>query len=277
MITKAYLSPFKNIFQNLALEDYFLRNEDRELILFYINQPCVVMGNFQNPWAETNSKFLKENQISLARRQSGGGCVYHDLGNLNFCVFKNKAILTESDKAEHLKLIQDLLETKNIKTEKLEKSGMIFCKDKKKYKFSGEAFKQTKNRSFHHGTLLIKSDLVSLCSALKPDLNKLNTKAVASNPHLVGNLEEVWANLTPRAFYDEFKEFHRLSQLDDPENIREIVNKEAGHWSHLDQVFRKTPKFEVRQNGNMLTVTEGQVIAEDGVEVSKRDFSEEFS
>jgi len=277
MITEAYLSPFKNIFENLALEDFFLREDQREFILFYINDPCVVMGNFQNPWAETNSDYLRQSRTLLARRQSGGGCVYHDLGNLNFCVFKNKSILTETDKSNHLKLIQDLLTTKGIKTEKLEKSGMVFLRDNKRYKFSGEAFKQINMRSFHHGTLLINSDLEHLITALKPDLIKLKTKAVASNPHLVGNLEDVWSGVTPNKFYKEFLNFHNLSQLETPDGLEELISKRINKWSCPEQIFGKTPLFEVRQNGKNLAVSGGRVIAEDGIEVRKRDFSGELS
>ena len=235
------------------------------------------MGNFQIPWAETNSSFLKESNISLARRQSGGGCVYHDLGNLNFCFLRNKSILTEADKSIHLKMIQDLLKTRGINTEKLEKSGMVFLKDDKKFKFSGEAFKQIKNRSFHHGTLLIDSNLVNLNTALKPDFSFLKTKAVASNPHLVGNLIDVWGGISPSVFYKEFLSFHKLSQFKTPIGLEELVEKGSSSWSCSEQVFGKTPVFEVQQNNKTLVVSGGQVIEEDGVEVRKRDFSGELS
>lgn len=274
MITKAYLSPFNNIYQNLCLEDYFLRHSEEEFILFYINEPCVVMGNFQNPWLETNLPLLTEHEVCLARRQSGGGTVFHDEGNLNFCFFRNKNILTEEDKNSHLKMIRDLLADKGIVTEKLPKSGMVFIKDDTKYKFSGEAFKQTKERSFHHGTLLVQSDLKRLEDCLSPSLEKIKTKAVPSNPHLVGNLAMSWDGLTPLSFYQEFLKFHSLDNYEaDYSKLHRFVMDKADDWADRRQVLRKTPEFEVRQNRVTLTVVGGRVIAEDHREVEARDFS----
>ena len=98
------LSPFQNPFINLAVEDYFLRFSAHLPILFlYVNRPCVVMGRFQNPWVETNLKYLVENDIWLVRRQSGGGCVYHDEGNLNFSFITPEPMI---DRLKHVKLLQ---------------------------------------------------------------------------------------------------------------------------------------------------------------------------
>ncbi|MFT6071414.1 MAG: lipoyltransferase/lipoate-protein ligase [Bacteriovoracaceae bacterium] len=275
MITKTYFSAFQNIFQNLCLEDYFLRETDEEFILFYTNTPCVVMGNFQNPWKETSPSLLSENEVALARRQSGGGTVFHDEGNLNFCIFRNKPLLSETDKADHLELIQSFLRQKGVVTEKLSKSGMIFLKDKVKYKFSGEAFKQTSARSFHHGTLLISSQLDLLKKFLTPVLPEIKTKAIASNPHKVGNLADVIEGLTPLKFYQEFQAYHQLLPLDvDFGAIHQYILEKAHHLAGAEVVLKKTPEFILRQNEIELTVRRGQVVLENGVEVRERDFSE---
>ena len=80
-----FVSPFNNPFINLALEDFFLRGgADLPVLLFYVNRPCVVLGRFQNPWLECNLSYLVEKDIWMVRRQSGGGCVFHDEGNLNY-------------------------------------------------------------------------------------------------------------------------------------------------------------------------------------------------
>ncbi len=275
MITKTYFSAFQNIFQNLCLEDYFLRETEEEFILFYINTPCVVLGNFQNPWKETSPLALSENEVALARRQSGGGTVFHDEGNLNFCIFRNKPLLTDIDKTDHLELIQSFLRQRGVVTEKLSKSGMVFLKDGVLHKFSGEAFKQTKQRSFHHGTLLIKSQLDLLEKYLRPALPQIKTKAIASNPHRVGNLSEVIEGLTPLSFYQEFQSFHELLTLDvDFGAIHKYILEKAHLLAGPEIVLKKTPEFILRQNEKELTVRRGQVVLEDGVEVRERDFSE---
>lgn len=275
-ITKVYISPFTNIFQNLCLEDYFLRNCDEEMVLFYSNEACVVMGNFQNPWKETNPTYLSENLVSLARRQSGGGCVYHDEGNLNFCILRNKNILTDGDKTNHLKMIQDVLSTKNIHTEKLPKSGMVFLDDDVLYKFSGEAFKQTKNRSFHHGTLLINSNLDALKNCLVPELQEIKTKAVASNPYKVGNLNSIWKGLTPLQFISEFNLVNKLSPLDyDYTKLHRYVSDHAYDWASKEQVISKTPDFNVVLGNKSYSVRNAQVCQIDAIEVDAIDFSPE--
>lgn len=274
MITKVYISPFDNIYQNLCLEDFFLRESKEEFILFYVNTPCVVMGNFQNPWKETSLKFLAENEIALARRQSGGGTVYHDEGNLNFCLFRNKGILSEEDKHEHLNLIRDFLGKQGVETEKLPKSGMVFIDDGKKYKFSGEAFKQILNRSYHHGTILIQTDLKKLESCLISDIGEIETKAVESNPHLVGNISDVWKGIGVEEFIKSFNDYHKLVPLEaDFSSLHRHVIEKAFEFASRERVLGKTPDFDLCQNGKRLTVKRGQVIAEDGVEVDPRDFS----
>lgn len=275
MITKTYYSAFQNVFQNLCLEDYFLRHSEEEFILFYTNTPSVVLGNFQNPWKETSPSLLMEHKVALARRQSGGGTVYHDEGNLNFCIFRNKNLLTEEDKDQHLNLIRTYLRHHKIVTEKLPKSGMVFLSDDQKYKFSGEAFKQTKSRSFHHGTLLINSDLEYLTKFLSPAFPDLETKAVCSNPHLVGNLNQVIKGLTPQGFYRDFMNFHNLSPLEAEYSlIHEYILDNAHAFASAKQVLGKTPEFILRQNEKEITVRNARIVLENGEEVIERDFSE---
>jgi lipoate-protein ligase A len=275
MITKTYYSAFQNIYQNLCLEDFFLRNTKDEFILFYTNTPCVVLGNFQNPWKETTPSILTENQIALARRQSGGGTVFHDEGNLNFCIFRNKALLTNIDKEAHLEMIQSFLRQFGVVSEKLPKSGMVYLKDCSKYKFSGEAFKQTKERSFHHGTLLINSQLDRLNKFLTPVLPNIETKAVASNPHVVGNLDQVISGLTPITFYNQFMRFHNLVPLDaNFAAIHQYILEKAHLLAGADHVLGKTPEFIMRQNEKELTVKRARVVLENGEKVRERDFSE---
>lgn len=90
-ITKSvFMSQSRDIYTNLALEDWMYRNMDfskHHVMMVWRNEPCVVIGRHQNPWLEANVPFLSEKEIALARRNSGGGTVYHDRGNLNITFF----------------------------------------------------------------------------------------------------------------------------------------------------------------------------------------------
>lgn len=85
-----FISQSTDIHTNLALEDWFYRNHDltnHHILLLWKNDPCVVIGRHQNPWIEANVQAVEDNGIALARRNSGGGTVYHDAGNLNMSFF----------------------------------------------------------------------------------------------------------------------------------------------------------------------------------------------
>lgn len=85
-----FISQSTDIFTNLALEDWFYKNYDfknHHILLLWRNNPCVVIGRHQNPWIEHNSQLAEKRGIVLARRNSGGGTVYHDIGNLNLSFF----------------------------------------------------------------------------------------------------------------------------------------------------------------------------------------------
>jgi lipoate-protein ligase A len=86
LFPKLFLSTFDDPYINLSIENQLLLNirPDERILFLYNNQESVVLGRFQNPWLECNLKKISERKINLVRRQSGGGCVYHDKGNLNF-------------------------------------------------------------------------------------------------------------------------------------------------------------------------------------------------
>jgi lipoate-protein ligase A len=180
-----YFSPFKNPFINLAIENYFLRQSDVSVLLFYVNRPCVVMGRFQNPWLETNLKYLTQNDIWLVRRQSGGGAVYHDEGNLNFC-FITPGPLT--DRKKNSLLIQEAFKKVDIHLE-ISPRNDLWLNGKK---ISGSAYKQTKEASFHHGTFLVSSDLLKLEESLKQMLNIKDSKSILSVRSQVTSLQQYY-------------------------------------------------------------------------------------
>lgn len=182
---KLYISPWRNPYMNLAFEDQLLKSieADEKILLLYQNEPCIVLGRFQNPWREVNLKEL--GQVQLVRRQSGGGCVYHDLGNMCFSFIHGSR---DHGKDDNNAIILKALESLGISAKASNRSDLILEDGRK---FSGSAFKQKKDRSFHHGTLLMKSNLEHLNYLLDSPLKKLEGKGIHSNRSTVVNLCEL--------------------------------------------------------------------------------------
>lgn len=157
---------------NLALEEYLLKEFKKEApvdcFILWQNEPCVVMGKNQNVFNEINEDFIRKNNIKIARRISGGGAVYHDLGNLNFTFIIND---TQNDLRNYRKFttpIIDVLAKFGIKAQLSERNDLLIDG----LKFSGNAQYKHKNRLLHHGTILFSSSLDNVRTALKADNTK---------------------------------------------------------------------------------------------------------
>lgn len=186
---KVMVSPYKNPFINLAIEDYFLRGDvNLPVLLFYVNRPCVVMGRFQNPWLETNLLYLTQNDIWLVRRQSGGGTVYHDEGNLNWSFIVPEGMI---DRKKHVELLREAFLKADIEL-KVSPRHDLWLEDSEGEwkKIAGSAYKQTKSASFHHGTLLINSDLKKLKLCLKETFTPKVSKSIPSVRSSVMNIHD---------------------------------------------------------------------------------------
>jgi lipoate---protein ligase len=183
------VSPFKNPFINLALEDFFLRGGVAlPVVFFYVNRPCVVLGRFQNPWLETNQKYLVQNDIWMVRRQSGGGCVFQDEGNLNYSFIYPEG---QIDRQKGVKFIQQAFSKAGIELE-ISPRHDLWLQGKK---ISGSAFKQIKEASFHHGTFLISSDLIQLEESLKATTQMTGSKSIPSVRSKVIKLQDLFPEI----------------------------------------------------------------------------------
>jgi len=154
---------------NLATEEYLLKNFSEEFFMLYQNKPSVIIGKYQNVLAEVNLDFIRKNNIKIARRSSGGGTVFHDLGNLNLTFIENNKGIGFHRFAERIIL---LLSTLGIYAET--DSRLAINIDG--LKISGSAQCVHKDRVMYHATLLFSSDLNSLTSTLESDPKQLENK-----------------------------------------------------------------------------------------------------
>lgn len=238
---RVFLSPFQNPFLNLALEDHFLRGgADLPVLFLYVNRPCVVLGRFQNPWLETQLPYLVDKDIWLVRRQSGGGCVFHDEGNLNFSFITPDPMI---NRRKHAELLQQAFRKAEITLEISPRHDLWL--DGRK--ISGSAFKQTKFGSFHHGTFLVNSDLDKLEESLKHTIVPSATKSIASVRSKVITLQEKF----PGTEINDVIEIicHHLKTipftLDGTILSEPQVQESFNHLRSWEWLFGETPHFEL--------------------------------
>jgi lipoate-protein ligase A len=199
---------------NLATEDWIFRDMDPnyKILFLWRNENTVVIGRFQNPWSECNTEKMERDGIKLARRQSGGGAVFHDLGNTNFTFLSSKET---SDKNINNKIITSALNEFSIQAFPSGRNDILVNTADGEKKVSGSAFKETKDRSFHHGTLLINTDMTRLQEYLIPHPKKLQSKGIQSVRARVTNLQhlntDISHELISEKIIQKFFEYYKSS------------------------------------------------------------------
>ena len=178
-------------YRNLAMEEYMTNHvPDGTCILFlWQNRHTVVIGRNQNCWKECRVNFLEEEGGYLVRRLSGGGAVFHDLGNLNFTFIVRKP---DYDVDRQLQVILEAVRRLGIQAEKTGRNDITV----EGRKFSGNAFYQTGDCCYHHGTLLVHADKENMSRYLNVPREKLASKGVSSVKSRVANLDEFCPGLT---------------------------------------------------------------------------------
>lgn len=175
-------------FQNLALEEYVLRHrmEDDDLLLFYVNDPSIIIGRNQNTIEEIASDVVEERGIHVVRRVSGGGAVYHDRGNLNFS-FMTRDVHGRFNRYDAFNgPVVEVLRAAGVPAE-LSGRNDILAEGRK---ISGNAQFATPDRMLSHGTLLFDSNLDEVTAALRPKAGKVESKGVKSIRSRVANISE---------------------------------------------------------------------------------------
>jgi len=173
-----------NPYLNIAAEEHLLKSYSDDIFFLYRNEPSVIVGKHQNTVAEIDADFAERNGITVVRRLSGGGAVYHDLGNLNFCFVKNGSEGNLVDFKAFTRPVIEALQQIGVHA-KHEGHNSLLVNGRK---ISGNAEHVFKNRVLHHGTLLFSTNLEQLARVLYVDLDRFSDKAVKSVRANVVNL-----------------------------------------------------------------------------------------
>jgi lipoate-protein ligase A len=237
---------------NLAFEEYIFKylNEDEDFVLLWRNGPSIIVGKNQNTVEEINMEFVKENNINVVRRVTGGGAVYHDLGNLNFSFIAKADSNEKIDFKTYNVPIIKALEKLGVKCELSGRNDLVI--DGKK--FSGIAQSITKGKVLNHGTLLFDSKLETLSKALNVKRDKIESKGIKSVESRVTNIKSYvkedadvleFKNLLLTNIFEYFNEpieIYELSQ-EDRENIQRMVDERYGTW---EWNYGRSPKFNYK-------------------------------
>lgn len=182
---------------NLALEEYLFKQFNEDLVMLWRGESSIVVGKHQNTLAEINYPYVKEKGIEVVRRLSGGGAVYHDLGNLNFTYMMTGDKTKLVDFTKFISPIIEALASLGV-TATQGKRNEILVDNRK---ISGNAEHTFKSRVLHHGTLLFDSDLSALIQSLRINPLKFTDKAIKSVQSRVVNL----VDFLPSLSMDEFR------------------------------------------------------------------------
>ena len=244
-------SPSTNAYFNIASEEYLLgRFPTEDIFLLYVNAPSIIVGKFQNTLAEINLDYVQEKEIKVVRRMSGGGAVYHDLGNLNFSFH---TLLADHDFGDFSQFTQPVLALLNRLgvPAVLEGRNDLLVDGKK---FSGNAKLAKNGKMIQHGTILLNSEMEVLGDALKANPLKFIDKATKSNRARVTNLihylpQGTTTEQLKNLLTDEIIRNNPGAQRYEltPEDITGIENLMAEKYETWDWNFGFSPQYNFRK------------------------------
>lgn len=243
--TKIVLSSSFDPWYNLALEEYLLDNVEEDEVILYLwqNANTVVIGSNQNTWKECRISEIEKNKGKIARRLSGGGAVFHDLGNLNFTFILSKQLY---DLDKQLSVIINAVRKQGINAKFVGRNDI----EVEGKKFSGNAFYFTDRTAYHHGTILIDVDISKLTDYLKVSEEKIVSKGIDSVQARVINLKNLNSNITIESMKKSLKESfveiypsnckEYLVEKDDT-RLQELYSK----YSSWNWIYGESPSFDI--------------------------------
>lgn len=237
---------------NLALEEYALRHfpAEHDYLLFYINEPSIIIGKNQNTVEEINAEYVEQNGIHVVRRLSGGGAVYHDLGNLSYSFITKDDGQSFHNFRRFTEPVVKALAKLGVHAEMTGRNDIQVGERK----ISGNAQFVTKGRLFTHGTLLFDSEMENVAAALKANPEKYVSKATKSIRSRVANISEF---LQEPMKVEEFRSYLLKSIFEsendvpvypisdqDWDNVRKLADERYRNW---EWNYGRSPVFNVRQ------------------------------
>ena len=234
-----------NPYTNIAREYSYYKNLSKDELVFLLwqNKPCVVMGRNQNIYSELDLEFIKDNKIDPVRRFTGGGCVYHDLGNLNFTFISSQK---NKDLDTWMKIILYALRKEGIDAQIKGRNDLL----SKGKKFSGMAWLEDEDKYMIHGTLMLDLDLSVLSQCLTPDISKFVGKGIKSVKSRVVNLKDLNPFITVQSLKDSlvksFKDIYQnakiLEHITSDDEIQTYKNLTSKEW-----IFGKNEKAQIQK------------------------------
>jgi len=243
-MNKIIISEEQDPYYNLALEEDLLRGVESDEVILYLwqNEKTVVIGRNQNPYLECDISQLTAGGIRLARRISGGGTVYHDLGNLNFTFIyqeRNKNL------EQQLNVIKQAVEALGVTVEFSGRNDLTI----QGQKFSGHAFYAENGHEFHHGTLMVDVDLSRLGQVLKPSKLKMQAKGITSVKSRVINLGQLVPSCTVNQLIDllvtSFGEIYGDVQKPFNYNRENYIPPQLSKYEDSQWIYGESPKYDV--------------------------------
>jgi lipoate-protein ligase A len=263
---------------NLAIETFLLQEMaiDEPILLFYINEPSIIIGRNQNTIEEINKEYVDEKGIHVVRRFSGGGAVYHDEGNLNFSFIMPDDGNSFRDFEKVTKPIIQALHDMGVEGAQLKGRNDLVIND---MKFSGNAMYATNGRMFAHGTIMFDSDVNEVVNSLKVRKDKIESKGIKSIRSRVTNIKPFLPNENQEMTTEEFSQEVLLKIFgvnsveaiktytltdNDWEKVKAISEKYYANW---DWNYGKSPAFDIERRKRFpigsievrLNVAEGKI------------------
>ena len=235
---------------NLAAEQYLLDTKQGDIFMLWRNERAVIIGKNQNAYSELDIDYVEKENIKVVRRLTGGGAVFHDIGNINFSFIVSGEENATLDFVRFTKPIIEAIEDLGVKDISLSGRNDILIEGKK---ISGNAQSCYNNKTLHHGTLLYSSDLSMLSGALKVDEEKIKSKGIKSVRNRVANIKDyILQDMDTKEFMDYLESYvskkHNCEIVDfTEEDIKAIQDLADEKYSTWDWNFGKSKEFSTQK------------------------------